>query len=466
MGDGVACTPDACDPVCTFDEDCDDGNVCTIDTCTARGFCAYENEPNGTSCADDVFCDGEETCQGGVCLSLAPVDCDDGIGCTIDVCDVGLDECVSVAMACNNDGVCDRPCEHIGNCPNDCDACPCELDMNEDGHINLTDVLSVMDCARGVAPPAPATCDNADLDCSGVIDHCDVSRVWCGFSQAGGCCEPEFACGACCNAGIGVPGCILASPSFCEGVIVTDGVYMGDETVCTPWPCDSTACIEDEDCNDGNTCTVGTCNAGGVCVFEDVSDGTPCRDGNLCDGDETCQAGVCVGEPLDCDDDNVCTTDICDPATGCINEAVEDGTSCGDGSQQCIEGVCVGAQPCTSDLDCVLSNNNACEWDSCDEVLGRCRTAIPRMFGDVCGPEYDQRPNGTVNLTDVLCTLNGFGPGNMVNCPNADVAMTEADECPAGNGLINLTDVIRVLDAFGAPSSPRAVYFCDCPGNP
>lgn len=43
-----------------------------------------------------------------------------------------------------------------------------------------------------------------------------------------------------------------------------------------------------------------------------------CSDGNLCNGVETCQAGVCVaGIPLVCDDGNACTTNVCDSSAGC-----------------------------------------------------------------------------------------------------------------------------------------------------
>ena len=46
---------------------------------------------------------------------------------------------------------------------------------------------------------------------------------------------------------------------------------------------------------------------------------TPCPDPDACNGTEVCLLGECVaGQPLDCDDDNSCTTDSCDPAAGCV----------------------------------------------------------------------------------------------------------------------------------------------------
>ena len=88
------------------------------------------------------------------------------------------------------------------------------------------------------------------------------------------------------------------------------------------------------------------------------------------------------------------------------------------------------------------------------------------MFGDVCGAEFHLPPNGTVNLTDVLCTLNGFGLGCLINCPNSAVVIVSSEDCPHTNYVVNLTDILKVLDAFGAPASPTATYFCDCPENP
>ena len=122
--------------------------------------------------------------------------------------------------------------------------------------------------------------------------------------------------------------------------------------------------------------------------------------------------------------------------------------------------------PCASHVDCVLANNNACEWNECDLAAGVCNPPIPRIYGDVCGADFPLPPNGVPGkLTDILCTLNAFGAGNLHNCPNADVAaVTEAD-CPHGNGIVNLTDVLKVMDTLGAIHVPVPL-FCDCPMNP
>ncbi len=54
------------------------------------------------------------------------------------------------------------------------------------------------------------------------------------------------------------------------------------------------------------------------CVTVPVADGQPCGDADVCDGAESCLAGVCTaGAPLDCSDGDGCTVDSCDPTAGC-----------------------------------------------------------------------------------------------------------------------------------------------------
>jgi cysteine-rich repeat protein len=70
-----------------------------------------------------------------------------------------------------------------------------------------------------------------------------------------------------------------------------------------------------EDCDDGNQLAGDCCDAS--CGFDALN--TPCPDGDVCNGDETCDgAGVCNnGAALDCDDSEPCTQDLCHPVTGC-----------------------------------------------------------------------------------------------------------------------------------------------------
>lgn len=82
----------------------------------------------------------------------------------------------------------------------------------------------------------------------------------------------------------------------------------------------------------------------------ETPDGTPCSDGNLCNGDETCVGGVCAGAgtPLDCDDDDPCTDDLCQEPQGCVH--TNNSASCDDGiacttNDACNAGTCIGGPP-------------------------------------------------------------------------------------------------------------------------
>ena len=53
------------------DEQCDDENLCTDDSCSVLNECAHL--PNALPCDDGSFCNGADTCAGGSC-SIHPGD--------------------------------------------------------------------------------------------------------------------------------------------------------------------------------------------------------------------------------------------------------------------------------------------------------------------------------------------------------------------------------------------------------
>ncbi|HEV8324363.1 MAG TPA: hypothetical protein VG389_22285 [Myxococcota bacterium] len=78
--DSAVTGPDSGPPVCT----CNDGNVCTDDTCDAIGACVFT--PNTLACSDGNACSMGDTCGGGTCNPGGFVNCDDGNTCTDDFC--------------------------------------------------------------------------------------------------------------------------------------------------------------------------------------------------------------------------------------------------------------------------------------------------------------------------------------------------------------------------------------------
>lgn len=71
---------------------CDDGVACTVNLCQGPGGCV--NLLDDAACDDGSYCTGQETCDGALgCLPGTPPACDDGDVCTIDACDDLLQSC-------------------------------------------------------------------------------------------------------------------------------------------------------------------------------------------------------------------------------------------------------------------------------------------------------------------------------------------------------------------------------------
>jgi subtilisin family serine protease len=162
-----------------------------------------------------------------------------------------------------------------------------------------------------------------------------------------------------------------------------------------------------DDCDDDNPCTRDTCTPETGCENTPLDDGDACPDGNLCNGNETCQAGVCTpGTPLVCNDDSVCTndscspaagcvfqntcddgnacsTDLCDPLVGCSHATAPDGTPCPDtdlcnGEELCQTGACTPSAPLVCD------DGDACTTDQCDATRGCQFPEVESFEGIAC----------------------------------------------------------------------------------
>ncbi len=157
--DGVACTDDVCDEAadaCTFPPndafcsnglfcdgaetcdpvagcqdappvDCDDGVACTVDSCDEAAD-ACNNSPDDGVCDNGLFCDGAEVCDTALgCQNAPPIDCDDGVGCTADACNEATDSCDNVAddAVCDNGLFCDgaETCDPVLDCQDGPDPC-------------------------------------------------------------------------------------------------------------------------------------------------------------------------------------------------------------------------------------------------------------------------------------------------------------------------------------------------------
>lgn len=207
--------------------------------------------------------------------------------------------------------------------------------------------------------------------------------------------------------------------------------------------------------------------ATGICTETMLPDNADCVSGNKCQVDEVCQAGVCVGAARDCGDDDVCTADACDPATGCVN--VDTSSSCPQPEDPCLEAFChpesgcgVGAAPSwitpCGPADCVSADvciDGACETvdvpdgtECVDECgLGKCDDGeCERPDGDRLRQLWSYQPPAGNTIT-----FGGVsdGAGQLYWTETSDVGTTALVSATPG-GVIRYTKPLFVPGAFGA----------------
>ena len=403
--DGDACTEDGCAPAtgCTTAPiSCDDGNRCTTDTCAPASGCAWTPVAcpgDGNACTDEV-CDGELGClsrstvcdDGDACTTdgcdpasgctTAPRVCDDGEPCTVDGCD-RASGCTTAPRVCNDGDPCtDDACTPgvgCGTTPAVCDdGDPCTEDFCLQGFgcgaSPLPDGTRCAGdgvCQGGVCAPdcSPKACctPSAEPGCAADpdIEACVCLRLnncctsgpgngWrggcvalaaeCGAGPCGDCCAPSAAPGC---VDFDLADCVCAFRPECCTDQWHDGCVDMGVAVC------GLVCGGPVGCDDDDPCTADTCDAAtGLCVHEVVADGTACRDDDRCTTGETCQGGVCAGETLTCSsDDDPCTDDVCNPETGRCGVPAAYGVACTAGfgtAGACVDGTCFAeAAGCT-----------------------------------------------------------------------------------------------------------------------
>lgn len=390
---------------------CDPSNdrPCLANRCDpATGTCALTPVDDGAACDDGDLCSLEDRCHLGTCQGTA-YSCDDGLVCTTDSCN-GSGGCTHSLLPY----FCRLPddqgrtvCIPEGQTP-DGDPCrTCDPRQNPDDwtflHVPCDDgdACTAGDlCVQGACLGEAYQCDDG-LDCT--TDSCDGmggcgATLIPGFCLIGGACfpdglrNPQNPCLSC-DAGAD-PRQWTPNDLACE-----DGNPCTTGEVCVGGTCQATAsrncddgnlCTDDwcdpgvpggcvnrpipRPCDDGNPCTVGdvcdqgACTAGPIQACECQEDGDCPDDGNLCNGRPFCSREVypfrCVIDPstvVDCDHggDTSCLKNQCVPETGlCEPTPVREGETCDDGvactaGDQCVAGTCTGTAYSCDDLhDC------------------------------------------------------------------------------------------------------------------
>ena len=404
--DKQSCSDDACAPatcvggacLASAPPKCDDGNLCTVDSCSPQAGCQYVPVATATSCDDGNACTTGDLCAFGLCAGQAALTCDDSDVCTSDTCNPASG-CAhaDISAQCDDANPCtDESCAPASGCVhvNNSGAC-------DDGQVCTAGDTCTNGKCVGMAVPCVAT------------DQCHVA----GTCGAQGCTNPNKANGTTCD-----DGSLCTSSDHCTGgKCVGTAKNCDDGSGCTTDSCDATGtCVHSDpiSCDDGNPCTNDSCNAVGC---QHANNTFACDDGSLCTSGDKCTSGQCTGTQKNCDDGNWCTTDSCNATGNCLHSAP---MNCNDGN------------PCTSD---------SCGPNGCvhSPVGGVCDDGSVCTTGDVC-------TNGVcigtaINCDDGnICTNDTCGvtgcqhANNTVACDDGDPC-TPKDACSQGvcKGLTN-----------------------------
>jgi len=175
--------------------------------------------------------------------------------------------------------------------------------------------------------------------------------------------------------------------------------------------CQNTYCAgEPNDCDDGNPCTNDTCTVISGC--QHTANTIECDDGSVCTEADTCTEGACVGVAIDCDDENSCTSDECDDESGCEHLELSDLSPCDDGDQCTLDETCVGGDCVVSGetLDC--EDEDDCTSNLCDPLTGCSYPTEPACLPPTAWPvinevDYAQFGGDTSDFIELLIVGEG-----------------------------------------------------------
>ena len=333
---------------------------------------------------------GGQCCDPSCLFAVAGSPCDDNDACTwIDTC------ATSLACVGSNPVVCQAldQCHDVGSCD------------------QATGFCSDPVLADGVACDDGDECTQSDSCQAGV---CEGSNpVVCTASDQ---CHGVGSC----NPATGV----CSDPAIGDGTACDDGDECTQSDSCLAGVCEGSnpvVCPASDQCHDVGSCDQAT----GFCSDPVLADGVACDDGSECTLGDTCQAGSCqAGEAPDCDDNTLCTDDLCLPISGCINSPnnvlCDDGDLCTNGDA-CWQGFCAGVPEDCDDAD-------ACTNDVCDPMTGQCNNPVAVFCpddGELCNgeercvPEAGQCKSGSWvgnDFVEGLGAAPGTACGDITDC--------------------------------------------------
>lgn len=338
---------------CITDLKCDDGNVCTKDTCNAAGRCEHLTLPATPECTDNNICTDD------FCNQVTGL-CDH----EFDTTNVGPSSASCWQTTCLGGG------EKETVAP---DGYECEGPAIPSGTGYCYQSVCVS-CADG-----KKNGDETDIDCGGFqCPRCDDAL---NCNNSNDCLHGHCVQGLCCNNecsdvcySCNLPG----SAGTCAAVPFEEPDYNPDpEPKCTfPYLCDGTGDCKanvNQPCTDANECLSGFCyEVTGKCQI-DV--GHDCKNDKLNCYTDYCEGGMCSFVPIDksckfhdqCGPDRVCYAQIMGSVCKIADFAVCDINM----PMQCATGFCDPNQKCAKAPDGYMcKNNDQCASNKC--TAGSC----------------------------------------------------------------------------------------------
>ncbi len=430
----------------TDDVVCDDKNLCTDDACQpTEQTCTHA--PNALVCSDGNACTTGDSCAVGLCTG-ATISCDDQNPCTSDSCDPKLGcQHENPAIPCSDGNACT-----VGDTCIDSSCVPGKKVDCDDKNACTSDSCDPISGLCVHVKLSDNACTDGDFCTSG--DTCVIGKC---VGQAVSCDDNNPCTLDTCAAGVG-----------CEHAAQTTGCDDGNP--CTVGDsCIDTVCISgaQKDCNDQNGCTSDSCDTtSGNCVNKPLN-GTACNDGNACTVADACTDTTCTGKTKNCDDSNTCTSDSCDPKTGCTYSNVQG--SCEDGNACTLGDACVG-NVCTPGIAKNCDDTNACTADSCDAATGTCgHTALPGATcndGNAC-TDSDQCGGGSAGPTGCAGVTKSCDDSNVCTDDSCDTTsgcqhVGNSKSCDDGNACTSGDTCVTFFGISGcAGTAINAATACD-----
>jgi hypothetical protein len=368
---------------------CDDGDSCTTDVCNAAAATCEHVESSSPACTckkgTQFACQGNSVVLADLCGNFINVleSCDDGVACTLDVCD-------ATQGTCKHEPIQGPPC-----------VCTPTGKICQDNKLFVVD-----DCGNlkdGVE------CSDSD-PCT--INYCDA------------------AANACASTPSSAPDCVCKP----KGNVCSGNSVVAVDT------CGSITAIV-ENCDDGDACTIDSCDPDTVGCRSDAIPGCDCSaqaPSASCDANALVTKDGCgnVVSVATCDDGDECTVDACDAAEKkCTSTKITSGACCSPEpvSQTCQGNSLLWVDECGNVVGVAeeCDDGNPCTVDYCDGTIDACATT-PLLEGDCCKPNEEQAcVNGQVRWLDscgnagaVVDSCDDGKPCTDNGCAGADCTFT------------------------------------------